>query len=45
MVANRSTFGGIFKRDMVSKEAQAKRREQVVDIVYRYLKVEPGEAP
>lgn len=42
MVANRSTFSQIFKRDMVSPEALARRREIVVDTVLRYLKADGG---
>lgn len=41
MVANRSTFSRIFKRDMASKEAQERRREIVVDTIIRYLRSEP----
>ena len=37
-VANRSTFSRIFKRDMSSPEALARRREIVVDTIARYVK-------
>jgi Tetracyclin repressor-like, C-terminal domain len=37
-VANRSTFSRIFKRDMSSPEALARRRAIVVDTIVRYLK-------
>ncbi len=40
MVANRSTFSRIFKRDMTSEEALRKRREVVVDTIVRYLRPE-----
>ena len=40
MVANRSTFSRIFRRDMSSRAALQKRREVVVDTVMRYLKAE-----
>jgi AcrR family transcriptional regulator len=39
MVANRSTFSRIFRRDMSSTAALQKRREVVVDTVMRYLKL------
>jgi AcrR family transcriptional regulator len=37
MVANRSTFSRIFKRDMTSQEALAHRREIIVETVLRYV--------
>ena len=37
-VANRSTFSRIFKRDMSSPEALARRREIVVDTIVKFLK-------
>lgn len=45
MVANRSTFSRIFKRDMSSEQAIAKRRDIVVDTVLCYLRSEPGKTP
>jgi len=36
-VANRATFSTIFKRDMTSPKALAKRREEVVEIVLRHV--------
>jgi AcrR family transcriptional regulator len=45
MIANRSTFSRIFKRDMTSKEAIDGRREVVVDTVVRYLRSESGTPP
>jgi AcrR family transcriptional regulator len=42
MVSNRSTFSRIFKRDMASAEALARRREIVVDTVLRYIQTAPG---
>jgi AcrR family transcriptional regulator len=36
-VANRATFSTIFKRDMTSPTALARRRSEVVDIVLRYV--------
>jgi AcrR family transcriptional regulator len=36
-VANRATFSTIFKREMASKAALAKRRAEVVDIVLSYV--------
>lgn len=38
-VANRATFSTIFKRDMVSPQALAARRAEVVDIVWRYVRL------
>jgi AcrR family transcriptional regulator len=37
-VANRATFSTIFKRDMRSSKALAKRRSQIADIILRYVK-------
>ena len=36
-VANRATFSTIFKRDMTTPRALAKRREEVVEIVLRHV--------
>jgi AcrR family transcriptional regulator len=36
-VANRATFSTIFKRDMASPRALARRRAEVADIVLRYV--------
>ena len=36
-VGNRATFSKIFKRDMTSPEALATRRDQVVEMVLRYV--------
>jgi hypothetical protein len=36
-VANRATFSTIFKRDMASSRALARRRAEVADIVLRYV--------
>jgi hypothetical protein len=38
-VANRATFSTIFKRDMASPRALARRRAEVADIVWRYVRV------
>ena len=38
VVSNRSTFSRIFKRDMASAEALARRREIVVDTIVRYVR-------
>jgi AcrR family transcriptional regulator len=37
-VANRATFSRIFKREMASPEALARRREIVIDTILRYVK-------
>ena len=37
-VANRATFSTIFKRDMTTPKALAKRREEVVEIVLRHVR-------
>jgi AcrR family transcriptional regulator len=37
-VANRATFSTIFKRDMASPRALARRREEVVEIVLRHVR-------
>lgn len=37
-VANRATFSTIFKRDMSSRNALARRRSQVVDLILRYVR-------
>ena len=37
-VANRATFSTIFKRDMTTPRALAKRREEVVEIVLRHVR-------
>lgn len=36
-VTNRYTFGTVFRRDMVSEEAAAQRRKEIVDIISRYV--------
>jgi AcrR family transcriptional regulator len=36
-VTNRYTFGTVFRRDMVSDEAVAQRRKEIVDIISRYV--------
>jgi AcrR family transcriptional regulator len=36
-VTNRYTFGTVFCRDMVSNEAAAQRKKEVVDIISRYV--------
>ena len=41
-VANRATFSRIFKREMASPEALARRREIVIDTIMRYVKKVPG---
>jgi AcrR family transcriptional regulator len=41
MVANRSTFSRIFKRDMTSKEALTRRRDIIIDTVLRYIQTAP----
>ncbi|HSB72729.1 MAG TPA: TetR/AcrR family transcriptional regulator [Candidatus Methylomirabilis sp.] len=38
-VTNRYTFGTVFRRDMVSDEAAAQRRKEIVDIISRYVSV------
>ncbi len=38
-VTNRYTFGTVFRRDMVSNEAAAQRKKEVVDIISRYVSV------
>ncbi len=38
-VTNRYTFGTVFRRDMVSDEAVAQRKKEVVDIISRYVSV------
>jgi AcrR family transcriptional regulator len=40
-VANRATFSRIFKRDMASPQALARRREIVIDTILRYVKAAP----
>lgn len=37
-VANRATFSTIFKRDMASPRALAKRRAEVADIIWRHVR-------
>lgn len=37
-VSNRHTFGQIFKDDVAAPDAQAKRRQNIVEMVVRYLK-------
>ena len=37
-VANRATFSTIFKRDMASPRARARRRAQVVEIILRHVR-------
>jgi AcrR family transcriptional regulator len=41
-VANRATFSRIFKREMASPDALARRREIVIDTILRYVKKAPG---
>ncbi len=41
-VANRATFSRIFKREMATPDALARRREIVIDTVMRYVKKTPG---
>jgi AcrR family transcriptional regulator len=36
-VTNRYTFGTVFRRDMVSSEAVAERKKEIVDIISRYV--------
>jgi len=36
-VTNRYTFGTVFRRDMVSEEAVAQRKKEIVDIISRYV--------
>lgn len=36
-VTNRYTFGTVFRRDMVSDEAVAQRKKEIVDIISRYV--------
>ena len=38
-VTNRYTFGTVFSRDMVSPEAAAQRKKELVDIISRYVSV------
>jgi AcrR family transcriptional regulator len=40
-VANRHTFALIFKRDMTEPTAMARRRENIVDMVVRFVRVSP----
>lgn len=40
-VSNRPTFSGIFKKDLGTEAAQAERRQQVVDMVLRYVLAKP----
>jgi AcrR family transcriptional regulator len=39
-IANRSTFSQIFKREMTSPQALARRREIVIDTVVRYVRAD-----
>jgi AcrR family transcriptional regulator len=41
-VANRATFSRIFKREMATPDALARRREIVIDTITRYVKRMPG---
>jgi AcrR family transcriptional regulator len=41
-VANRATFSRIFKREMATPDALARRREIVIDTIIRYVKTLPG---
>ena len=41
-VANRATFSRIFKREMATPEALARRREIVIDTIARYVKRMPS---
>ena len=38
-VTNRYTFGTVFRRDMISEEAAARRKKELVDIISRYVRV------
>lgn len=38
-VTNRYTFGTVFRREMVSAEAVAQRKKEIVDIISRYVSV------
>jgi AcrR family transcriptional regulator len=42
-VANRATFSRIFKREMATADALARRREIVVDTILRYVRKMPGQ--
>jgi AcrR family transcriptional regulator len=42
-VANRATFSSIFKREMATPDALARRREIVIDTIMRYVKKYPRE--
>lgn len=39
-VTNRYTFGTVFRRDMMSDEAFAQRKKEIVDIVSRYVRAQ-----
>jgi AcrR family transcriptional regulator len=41
-VANRATFSHIFKREMATPDALARRREIVIDTIIRYVRKMPG---
>jgi AcrR family transcriptional regulator len=41
-VANRATFSRIFKREMATSDALARRREIIIDTIIRYVKRVPG---
>jgi AcrR family transcriptional regulator len=41
-VANRATFSGIFKREMATPDALARRREIVIDTIIRYVRKMPA---
>ncbi len=45
-VANRATFSRIFKREMATPDALARRREIVIDTIIRYVRnvPDPGRA-
>ncbi len=40
-VANRATFSTIFRRDMASSKARARRRAEVVEIILRHVRNAP----
>jgi Tetracyclin repressor-like, C-terminal domain len=41
-VSNRATFSRIFKREMATPDALARRREIVIDTIMRYVRKMPG---
>ena len=42
-ITNRYTFGTVFGHDMASDGARRTRRREIVDIIWRYVSVPPGE--